>query len=235
MNRVEFIESNFIKHHLSYLRSQNTPPTEFRQHSDAIFEYLGSKLHDFFPTTTKKITTPLTEMEAGFTDIGRTLLVAILRSGYPMCSGIQKSFDQAPIALVDIKRDEATAQPHLNYDGLPKSLKDYDSIIIPDPMLATGGSACMSLDMLKKRGAKNIIYVSLISAPTGINKILSDFPDVKLIVCAADPEINEKKYIVPGLGDFGDRYFGNEPLSIYDELQNQTIVYQPNGKFTLKK
>lgn len=231
--QVEIIKSKFIEHHLSFLRQKDISYQEFQQHADQIFSNLGRQLYDFFPIISKEIETPLTKMEANFIAADNILLVAVLRSAYPMCLGIQKSLTNSPVALVDIKRDEKTAKPHLNYDGLPKSLETYNQIIIPDPMLATGGSACMTIDMLKDRGAKNIIYVSLISAEKGISRINQQHPDVKVVVCALDPQLNDKSYIVPGLGDFGDRYFSDQALQIPDTINNVTLNYQPNGKFTI--
>jgi uracil phosphoribosyltransferase len=232
--RVEIIKSKFIEHHLSFLRQASLPYQSFQQHADQIFTNLGQQLYDFLPVTIKKIETPLTQMDAEFIDSSNILLVAVLRSAFPMCQGIQKSLDKSTLAIVDIKRDETTAEPKLNYDGLPQSLDKYNHIVIPDPMLATGGSACMTIDMLKKRGAKNIIYLSLISAQKGIDCINHNHPDVEVIVCALDPSLNDKSYIVPGLGDFGDRYFADQPLQIPDTVNNTTLIYQPNGHFTVQ-
>ena len=231
---VEIIKSNFINHHLSYLRQKDLSFQLFQKHSNQIFNHLGGQLYNFLPVITQKIETPLTQMEAEFVDTSKTLLVAVLRSAYPMCQGIQKSLEKSTLAVVDIKRDEKTAQPHLNYDGIPKDLSPYNRIVIPDPMLATGGSACMTIQLLKDRGAKNIIYLSLISAEKGIRHINQEHPDVKVIVCALDPSLNDKSYIVPGLGDFGDRYFANQPLQIVDSINKTTLNYQPNGQFTIQ-
>jgi uracil phosphoribosyltransferase len=231
---VEIIKSNFINHHLSYLRQKDLSSQLFQQHANLIFNHLGGRLYDFLPIITQQIETPLAQMEAEFTDTKGTLLVAVLRSAYPMCQGIQKSLGESTLAVVDIKRDEETAEPHLNYDGIPKDLSQYNRIIIPDPMLASGGSACMVIDLLKQRGAKNIIYLSLISAEKGISRINQNHPDVKVVVCALDPSLNDKSYIVPGLGDFGDRYFSDQALQIPDTINNVTLSYEPNGHFTLQ-
>jgi uracil phosphoribosyltransferase len=232
--RTKVIKSKFIEHHLSFLRQKDLSCSSFQKHSNQIFSHLGQELYNFLPITTKKIETPLTEMEANFVDSNNILLVAVLRSAFPMCQGIQKSLDKSTLAVIDIKRNETTAQPHLNYDGIPKNLSKYNRIVIPDPMLATGGSACMTIDILKKRGAKNIIYLSLISAGKGINYINQQHPDVEVIVCAMDPSLNQQSYIVPGLGDFGDRYFTNQTLHIPDTINNTTLIYQPNGQFTVQ-
>lgn len=235
MSRIELVNTPFIEHHLSYLRDINTNPQQFRNHADQIFQQLGSELYNYFPQIIRRINTPLTEMDAKFIETQDTLLIAILRSGYPMCHGIQKSFENTPIALIDIKRDETTAKPKLNYDGLPQSLENYRHVIIPDPMLATGGSACMTLEAVKQRGAKEITYISLISAQEGIDKIHHNFPDVNILVCATDPKLNERSYIVPGLGDFGDRYYGDQGPKILDEINSRILNYQPNGRFTIEE
>ena len=196
-----------VEHWLSVLRDVGTNTELFRKNADAISFALGLRFAEYLPMVTREIITPVGEINAHFISSEGILLVAVLRSGYPMCQGIGQALPVATVALVDIKRDEETAEARLNYDGLPDSLAQFDEVIIPDPMLATGGSAAMTIEMLKKRGAQNIHLVSIVSAPEGIMRIKQDWPDVKITTCAIDKGLNARKYIVPGLGDFGDRYF----------------------------
>lgn len=220
------VTSRVIENSLSYLRDKNTDLPTFRKHADIISIGVGYQLAEIIlpPLITRQIETPLMETSAKFTDSSKFLFVAILRSGYPLCRGIQTSFPDSKLALVDIKRDEKTAKPKLNHNGLPPNLDQY-KIIIPDPMLATGGSLSMAISELKIRGAKDITAGCIISAPEGIKRINQDHPDVDIFTCTIDTGLNEIFYIYPGLGDFGDRYYGNTNPSFYDPIQNMTLKY----------
>lgn len=232
MERTTVFSSRIIKNSLSYLRNKDTELPDFRKHADIISIGVGYQLAEIIlpPLITRQIETPLMETSANFTDSSKFLFVAILRSGYPLCRGIQTSFPDSKLALVDIKRDEKTAKPKLNYNGLPSNLDQY-KIIIPDPMLATGGSLSMAISELKMRGAKDITAGCIISAPEGIEHINQDHPDVNIFTCAIDEGLNKVFYIYPGLGDFGDRYYGNTSPSFYDEINQRTLKYQPDGIF----
>jgi uracil phosphoribosyltransferase len=218
-----------VENWLSTLRNVTTGTQVFRKNADAISFAMGLHLAERLPLVTKELSTPVGGTTGRFISSERILLVAVLRSGYPMCQGISQVLSDATLALVDIKRDEETAKAKLNYDGLPDSLDAFEEVIIPDPMLATGGSAALVIDMLKKRGAKNIHLVAMVSAPEGITKINKEWPDVKITTCAVDTGLNTKKYIVPGLGDFGDRYFGDEPFTIPDTRNKQLLSYYMTG------
>lgn len=135
------------------------------------------------------------------------ILVAILRAGLVMLPAFQEKFVEAPIGLIGIRRDEKTAIPHLYYDKLPP-LSPTAHILVLDPMLATGGSANLALNLLKSRGANHMTLISMISAPEGAALIKKNHPSVSLYTVVQDLGLDEHKYIVPGLGDFGDRYFG---------------------------
>ncbi|MBX7065792.1 MAG: uracil phosphoribosyltransferase [Parachlamydiales bacterium] len=135
------------------------------------------------------------------------VLTAILRAGLVMLPDFQKKFIDAPIGLIGIRRDEKTAKPHLYYDKLPH-ISPSAHVLILDPMLATGGSANLALNLLKSRGAGRCTLISMISAPEGVALIRKNHPHVSLYTVALDQGLDVRKFIVPGLGDFGDRYFG---------------------------
>lgn len=237
MKKTTIISNSVIDNSLSHLRDKNTSPSSFRTHADTISTGFGHELAKILlpSPVTREIETPLMKTSANFVDSKNFLFVAILRSGYPLCKGIQSAFPDANLALIDIKRDEKTAIPKLNYDGLPDNIDQYDRIIIPDPMLATGGSICMAIDMLKTRGVKikDITCASIISAPEGINEINRRYPDINIFTCAIDSGLTAIKYIYPGLGDFGDRYYGDINPLIHDDLLHQSLQYQSNGRFQI--
>lgn len=234
MEKVTIIDSRVIKNSLSYLRNKDTDVPTFRKHADIISAGVGYQLAEILlpPFITRQIETPLMETSANFTDSQNFLFVAILRSGYPLCRGIQNAFPDSTLALLDIKRDEKTAKPKLNYNGLPNNLDKY-KIIIPDPMLATGGSLSMAINELKIRGAKDITAGCIISAPEGIKYINEQHPEINIFTCSIDDGLNEVKYIKPGLGDYGDRFFGNTNPSFFDEINQRTLQYRPNGTFDI--
>lgn len=227
--KVNIITSPAIENWLSILRKQETDMRTFRETADNIALAIGIELAKQLPTKIQTIHTPIAPMQAKFIESKQILLIAILRSAYPLCVGIKKALPHATISIIDVKRDEETALPTIYYDGLPQSLASFDKIIIPDPMFATGGSISVVLDLLLKKGAKNIQFISLVAAPEGIERIHNNYPNVAIATCAIDKELNAKKYIVPGLGDFGDRYFGNEPLSIEDTSNKKLLDYK-NGR-----
>ncbi|MBU2213651.1 uracil phosphoribosyltransferase [Patescibacteria group bacterium] len=181
---------------LAPLRDRSTPTAEFRKAADAIakvlFDELKEKLKDI--------------------DEKNIITVCILRSSLVFLPSILSSFLSSPIAVVGIKRDEETAEPHCYYENIPLITKD-SVLIIPDPMLATGGTAVDMVSRLLGAGAKaeHIYFLSLIAAPEGLEKLAGLIPKENITVAAVDDGLDAKKFIVPGLGDFGDRYFGYEP------------------------
>ncbi len=225
---IEVFDSNAVKQWLSVLRDEKTDLEQFKKNADNIACALGIHLADKLPVITRQIITPVGKTKGEYVDSAKILLVAILRSGYPMCKAIHEAIPGAQLALIDIKRDETTAQPHLGYEGLPQNLEQFEQVIIPDPMLATGGSALMVIKMLKQRKVKNIHLISIVSAPEGLKRVKKMHPEVEITVCAIDKGLNSAKYIVPGLGDFGDRYFGNGTLLITDS--DGTDLSYHNGK-----
>lgn len=227
---VSIFSPKSVESWLSVLRSESTTMEEFRRNADYISLVLGSYLAESLTTVPQQITTPVGETQTQVVDGRGVLLVGVLRSAEPMCRGIRLAMPGAQIAYIDAKRDEETAIASEFYNGLPDSVANYGRIIIPDPMLATGGTARMTIEMLRERGATNIECVAIVAAPEGIMKIQQAYPTIPITTCALDKELNPRKYIVPGLGDFGDRYFGNSGLVIIDELNNKQLIYE-NGRF----
>lgn len=218
---------------LTVLRDKNTSQADFVKAADNIAFALGMRVAEDLPIFNQQIETRNAPTLARKIDPSKSLLISILRSAHPLCEGIQKATG-IEMALVDIKREHETAEPKLYYDGLPKSLGEYDTVYVPDPMLATGGSADMTIKMLKDRGAKKIVFISVIAAPEGIIKLNKEHPDVSIISCAVDDYLNEHKYIVPGLGDFGDLYYGENQPVFTDELKKVWITYGEDGRIAKK-
>ena len=233
LGKVSLIKSDVLDAYLFLLRSEETKGNKFREGVSTISGIIGSELAEELPKQRIEITTSVGEKTCGnVLDSKNALFVAILRSGYSLCSEIREQYMRdAKIALVDMKRDEKTAVASMNYDGLPKNLSNFDKIFVPDPMLATGGSATFVLDLLMERGAvqSNIYLASLVAAPEGIIKVHNKFPRLNILLCAVDGGLNEKKYIInPGLGDFGDKWLAGEKFTVFDEF-NEKILSYPKG------
>jgi uracil phosphoribosyltransferase len=225
----------FLERKLSILRDENTQREEFRTTADRLFRNLGAYLSESLPTTATEAVTPTrTAYQRETTDSSGVLLVSILRSGLPMVQGIADALPDAEIAMVDMKRvevkDEAsgknTCKPRQDYDGLPKDLSKVKRFKLPDPMIATGGSTIESIGMLIKNGAKesSIHVIGLVAAAEGILEIRKKYPKVKITTCALDDGLNDVNYIVPGLGDFGDRYF-HPNMIVIDRKAKRKLYY----------
>lgn len=195
---------------LTILRKKNTSRSEFRWTSDRLTHLLACQAADHLATQTYSIESPMGATQ-GVKFSQNIVLVPILRSGITMFPPFLQYFPFAKIGVVGLKRDEQTAIAHWYYDNVPPIGTD-DQVIVLDPMLATGGTLAETLSLLKKKGVaeKNILFVGIVSAPEGEQVIKEKFPEVTLLIAARDEKLNDKKFIVPGLGDFGDRYFGTE-------------------------
>jgi len=195
---------------LTKLRNKKTNRPEFQEASHTLSHILAHETMSHIETEKIEIETPI-EKTYGIKIKPSIILVPILRSGITMVSPFLYYFKNAKVGVVGLKRNEKTAQAHLYYNNIPPAKKD-DKIIILDPMIATGGTGIETLKILKNKGVeeKNIIFTSIISSKEGINIILSEFPNIKIITAETDEILNQNKFIVPGLGDFGDRYFGTE-------------------------
>ena len=200
------VDHPMIKRDVTLLRDKSTGPETFRDAVKRISTVLAVEISRNFTLTTFKVKTPL-EITDGYKASQDVVLVPVLRAGLGMVSGFLAILPNARVGHIGLQRDEDTLMPVEYYYKTPKNI-DVATVILIDPMLATGGSASEAIKFLKKRGAKNIIFACLVAAPEGIQKMEKDHPDVKIFGAALDRELNDKGYILPGLGDAGDRTFG---------------------------
>lgn len=197
-----------IDHKLSIMRNKDTGTKEFRQNLDEIAMLMAYEVTKGLPLKNVEIVTPICPM-TGKTLVRPVVLVPILRAGLGLVDGFKNIIPNAKVGHIGMARNEETLQPEEYYAKFPSCLDSADVIVV-DPMLATGGSACAAITNIKKRGAQYIKLACLVAAPEGIAMIEQAHPDVDLIVAALDEKLNDKGYIVPGLGDAGDRLFGTD-------------------------
>ncbi len=209
MNKNVFlIDHPLMQHKLTFLRNKQTNTKEFRE---IVKEVTTLMVYEIFRNIELKdidIETPISKT-VGKIMTDEVAVIPILRAGLVMEEGILELIPTAKVGHIGIYRDPETLEPVEYYSKLPKDLHD-SNILIVDPMLATGGSAAKAIDLVKEGGGKNINLICLISAPPGIEKVVSKHPDVKIYTISVDPELNSHGYIVPGLGDAGDRLFGTK-------------------------
>lgn len=193
---------------LSLLRDKKTTTEGFRNAADHMGSVLSYKVANILEKEELSIETPLTKTK-GYKIKEKVILIPILRAGISLLLPFMKFFPSSPVGFVGIRRDETTALPHLYYENLP-NIESNDTVVILDPMIATGGTGGLLIEMLKKRGVeeKNIVYAGVIAAPEGIEALKKVAPGMHVVCIEIDERLNDKKYILPGLGDFGDRYFG---------------------------
>ncbi len=207
--RVHIMEHPLIQHKLSMIRDVNTGPKEFRELVEELSMLMAYEVTRDIPVEEVEIQTPLCKTK-GKSISGKKLgIVPILRAGLGMVNGMLKLIPTAKVGHIGIYRDPETLQPVEYYCKLPPDIEERDLILL-DPMLATGGSACAGIQFLKERGAKSIKLMCLIAAPEGIDAVCSAHPDVDIYTAAVDEYLNDHAYIVPGLGDAGDRLFGTK-------------------------
>ena len=197
-----------ITHKLAQMREETTGTKDFRQNLDEIAGLMAYEVTKNMPVKEVTIKTPLQEMktEVLAKDI---VLVPILRAGLGMVDGIRALIPTAKVGHIGLYRDEETLEPHEYFAKFPSNLSEAEVMVL-DPMLATGGSAEAAITMIKKRGAKAIRLVCLVGAPEGVSRIEKQHPDVDIYLAALDERLNEVGYIMPGLGDAGDRIFGTK-------------------------
>ena len=205
---LHVIDHPMIKHKLTHMRNINTGTKDFRQNLDEIAALMAYEVTKDFPLKEKPITTPMGDC-IGYELATEVVIVPILRAGLGMVNGIQELIPTAKVGHVGLYRDEETLEPHTYYAKFPKTLPDAQILVI-DPMLATGGSSSACIDIVKKAGGKNIKLVCLVGVQEGIDRVQKDHPDVDIYLAAKDECLNEIGYIVPGLGDAGDRIFGTK-------------------------
>jgi uracil phosphoribosyltransferase len=198
-----------VQHKLTLMRRKETSTAGFRQLLREISQLLAYEVTRNLPMTTERIETPLQPMNAPVLDGKKLVLVSILRAGNGLLDGILELIPSARVGFVGLYRDEETLQPVQYYFKVPQSLEDR-MVIAVDPMLATGNSSVAAIDLLKKAGATNIRFLCLLAAPEGIARMKEAHPDVPIVTAAVDERLNEQGYIVPGLGDAGDRMFGTK-------------------------
>lgn len=197
-----------IKHKLTIMRKKETGTKDFRQNLDEIGGLMVYEVTRDLPLNEIPIETPLCQT-IGYEMAKDVVIVPILRAGLGVVNGIQNLIPTARIAHIGMYRDEETLEPHPYFEKYPSNM-DEATVIIVDPMLATGGSSVAAIDMVKKQGATSIKLVCLVGAPEGVKVVEEAHPDVDIYLASLDDHLNEKGYIVPGLGDAGDRIFGTK-------------------------
>ena len=209
MKNVYIMDHPLIKHKISMLRDKNTGTNEFRKLVEEIGILMGYEALRDLPTEEVEIETPIETCKTPMISGKKLAVIPVLRAGLGMVNSILTLVPSAKVGHVGLYRDPVTHEPHEYYCKLPESIDERISVIV-DPMLATGGSAIAAIDGLKRRGVKHIKLMNILAAPEGIACIQKDHPDVDIYVAAVDEKLNEHAYIVPGLGDAGDRIFGTK-------------------------
>lgn len=209
MSEVHIVNHPMVQHKLSIMRQKETGSKDFRQLLKEISLLMGYEVTRDLPLAELDIETPMSSMKACCV-LGRKLaIVPILRAGLGMVDGLLDLVPVAKVGHIGLYRNEETHKPVVYYCKLPEDIQER-LVVVTDPMLATGGSSCDALAMLKEKGCSNIRLMCLVAAPEGIAKVQEEHPDVDIFVAAVDERLNENAYIVPGLGDAGDRIFGTK-------------------------
>ena len=209
LENLTVVTHPLVQHKLTLMREKDTSTASFRQLLREISLLLAYEVTRELPMTTKRIETPLEEMDAPAIEGRKLALVSILRAGNGLLDGILELIPAARVGFIGLYRDPETLQPVQYYCKLPDHLEDRVCIVV-DPMLATGNSSAAAVTLLKQSGAKNIRFLCLLAAPEGIKHMQEVHPDVKIVTAAVDSYLNDHGYIVPGLGDAGDRMFGTK-------------------------
>jgi len=208
-DHLTIVTHPLVQHKLSIMRDKETSTSKFRQLLREISMLLAYEVTRDLPLTTERIETPLCPMDAPMLEGRKLALVSILRAGNGLLDGILELIPAARVGFVGLYRDPETLQPVQYYCKLPADMAERWTIIV-DPMLATGNSSAAAIDLVKKAGAKNIIFLCLLAAPEGVARMQAAHPDVRIVTAALDSHLNDHGYIVPGLGDAGDRMFGTK-------------------------
>lgn len=208
-NKVTIFDHPLIAHKISILRDEKTGSKQFREIIEEIAMLMGYEALRDLPTELVEIKTPITITKQKMIKGKKLAIVPILRAGLGMVNGILSLVPSAKVGHIGLYRDEETLEPHEYYCKLPQDIENR-LVIVLDPMLATGGSGVAAVDFIKKRGCTNIKFMSIIAAPDGIKKLSEAHPDIQIYCGCLDEKLNEHGYIVPGLGDAGDRIFGTK-------------------------
>ena len=206
---VTEVRHPLVQHKLSYIRDKATPTVHFRKLVEEVTLLLTYEATKDFPTEEVEIETPLTVMKAQRISGKKVAVCPILRAGLGMLDGVLLLISGARVGFIGMYRNEETLEPVEYYVKLPSDVADRDVILL-DPMLATGNSTAAAIEKVKEAGATSISLIALIAAPEGIEHITRDHPEVHIVVAAIDSHLNEKGFIVPGLGDAGDRLYGTK-------------------------
>ena len=209
MKHLTVVDHPLVQHKLTLMRDHTTSTAVFRQLLREIAHLLAYEVTRELPMTTKTIETPLKEMQAPVLDGRKLALVSILRAGNGLLDGMLDLIPSARVGFVGLYRDEETLKPVQYYCKLPGELSQR-LVIAVDPMLATGNSSAAAIDLIKEQGATKIRFLCLLAAPEGVERMKEAHPDVPVVTAALDDRLNELGYIVPGLGDAGDRMFGTK-------------------------
>ena len=206
---VHILDHPLIRHKVAIIRDKNTTTKQFREVIGEIATLMAFEAFKDVPTQTIIVETPLETVEQTVVKENSIAIVPILRAGLGMVDGILTLFPAAKVGHIGMYRNEETLEPQEYYCKLPQGI-DEKVVMLVDPMLATGGSACDAIALLKKRGCKHIKFLAIIGAPEGVEKVHSEHPDVEVYVSTLDRQLNENGYILPGWGDAGDRIFGTK-------------------------
>ncbi len=205
---VTILNHPLITHKLTIMRNKETKTKDFKQNLDEIAGLMAYEVCRDLPLKPITVETPVAACHT-YELQNDIVLIPILRAGLGLVNGINDLIPTAKVGFIGLYRDEETLEPHEYFAKFPNNLAEAVNLVL-DPMLATGGSACAAIDMIKKRGAKNIKLVCLVGAPEGVAAVEKAHPDVDIYLAALDEKLNDKGYIVPGLGDAGDRIFGTK-------------------------
>ncbi len=208
-SNVHILDHPLIRHKVAIIRDKNTTTKQFREVIEEIATLMAYEAFKDVPTQQITVETPLESVEQTVVKENSIAIVPILRAGLGMVNGILTLFPAAKVGHIGMYRNEETLEPQEYYCKLPSSI-DKKVVMLVDPMLATGGSACDAITQLKKRGCKKIKFLAIIGAPEGVEKVAEKHPDVEIYVSTLDRCLNENGYILPGLGDAGDRIFGTK-------------------------
>ena len=209
MDNVIEMSHPLIKHKISLLRDKNTGTNEFRKLIEEIGILMGYEALRDLPLEDVEVETPIETCMTPMISGKKLAIVPILRAGLGMVNGILALVPSAKVGHIGLYRDEETHEPHEYYCKLPADC-DEREVFVVDPMLATGGSSVAAIQMLKEKGVKHIRFMCIIAAPEGVERMQKEHPDVDIYIGALDEKLNEHKYIIPGLGDAGDRIFGTK-------------------------
>lgn len=209
MGNVNIINHPLVKHKITLMRDEKTGTREFRILVEEVAMLMGYEAMRDLPTEDVEVKTPITTRKLPMLCGKKLAIVPILRAGLGMVSGLLALVPSAKVGHIGLYRDEVTHEPHEYYCKLPDRINER-LVIVCDPMLATGGSAIQDVDFLKDKGCKNIKFMCIIAAPEGLDALRTAHPDIDIYVGNLDEKLNEDAYIVPGLGDAGDRIFGTK-------------------------